>query len=103
MARSSTTFSKGQVTNPKGRAPLTAEQREARDMRALFQPEGVRLLIELARNAGENKDRIAALKILIDEMPIEVLDLTERGESSRPIEELLAIGLGALMAKKGTK
>lgn len=98
--KTSTSFKSGGVGNPKGRAPLTDAQRLARDMRAQCQPEVVERLLKVMRESDDNKDVIAAGKALLEEMPVEVRDVTER-EPERPIEELLAIGLGALMARRG--
>lgn len=102
MAKSATSFKPGQSGNAKGRPALTPEQREARDMRARFQPDGVRELIRIATSADEDKDRIAALRILVEELPTELLDLTER-EPTRPFEEVLAAGLGALVLRQKAK
>lgn len=55
--------------------------------------------MRVLEESDDNKDVIAAAKALLEEMPIEVRDVTER-EASRPVEELLAIGLGALLARK---
>ena len=100
--KTSTSFKKGQITNPKGRASLTDAQRTARDMRAQCQPELIERLLRVVRESDDNKDVVAAAKALLEEMPLEVRDVTER-EPERPLEELLAIGLGALMAKRGAK
>ena len=99
MAKSSTSFGPGNRANPSGRPPLTPGQRKARDMRALMQPQVVRELLRIGLEAEKDVDRISALKALLEELPLEVADVTERGDA-RPVEELLAIGLGALLAKR---
>lgn len=100
MAKSSTSFGPGNRANPSGRPPLTPEQRKARDLRASMQPQVVKELLRIGLEAEEDKDRIAALKALLEELPLEVADVTER-ETTRPVEELLAIGIGALLARRG--
>lgn len=102
MARSSTSFAPGKSGNPSGRPALTEEQRVAREMKAQCQPKVVKELMRLVLKAKRDADRIAAAKALLEEMPLEILDITERDEK-RPLEELLAIGLGALLAKKTDK
>jgi hypothetical protein len=81
MAKSSTSFRPGQSGNKAGNGPLTEEQRLARDLRARCQPELVKRLLEIVRTSTDNKDVIAAAKILVDEMPVEVRDVTERAIS----------------------
>lgn len=89
MAKSSTSFKKGDVGNPRGRAPLTPEQRLARELRAKLQPELVGILASIARSEGaEPKDRIAAAKALLDEAPKET---TVSVEAIEPRPQLQAL------------
>lgn len=62
-------FKPGVSGNPVGRPPLTEAQRLARSMRAQAQPELVRVLLDIAIKAVDPKDRIAAAKALIEEVP----------------------------------
>ena len=56
MAISSTTFKKGQVTNPKGRAPKTDAQREADAILRAGSPKAAQKLLELC---GSDDDELA--------------------------------------------
>ena len=56
MAISSTTFKKGQVTNPKGRAPKTDAQREADAILRAGSPKAAQKLLELC---GSEDDELA--------------------------------------------
>ncbi len=93
-------FTRGSSGNPGGRPPLTDAQRAARDLRVSIQPEVVKVLYGIATDpSADVKDRIAAAKALLEDLPIEIAKSVE-AEPERPLEELLAIGLGALVAKR---
>jgi len=62
----------GPGNTPRGRPPLTDAQRLARTMRAQCQPELVESLLEIVRTSADAKDRIAAAKALLEELPTEV-------------------------------
>ena len=96
MARSSTTFKKGQPSaNPSGRPPLTEAQRLANEFRTSIQPELARVLWGICKDSSaEAKDRIAAGKVLFtDTEPakLEVSDTSERPLKGVTLEELRAL------------
>ena len=64
MATSSTTFKKGQVTNPKGRAPKTDAQREADEILRAGSPLAARKLLELCANEDNELALKAATALL---------------------------------------
>lgn len=64
MATSSTTFKKGQVTNPKGRAPKTDAQREADAILRAGSPLAARKLLELCANEDNELALKAATALL---------------------------------------
>jgi len=94
MAKSSTSFAPGHRANPSGRPPLTPEQRRAREMRAQCQPEIVKALLDIATDSSiDVKDRIAAAKALLEDMPGDSgggVVLTAFAELSRAQLEALA-------------
>lgn len=81
MAKNATSFGPKNKANLSGRAPLTDAQRIARDMRAQCQPELIERLLRVVRESDDNKDVVAAAKALLEEMPLEVRDVTERSLS----------------------
>lgn len=93
MAKSSTSFGPNNTANLSGRPPLTPEQRAARDYRATKQLALAEMLFGLAMSSAlEPKDRIAAAKVLVEELPIEVRDVTEGEQTPLWLKRFLAAG-----------
>lgn len=86
-------FKPGQCTPGQGRPKMTEPQRLAREMRGACQPEVVDRLLEIARTADDIKDRLTALKALLEELPreVKVEDVTERPLAGVSAEDLLAL------------
>ena len=92
-------FVKGEVTNPRGRPPLTDAQRLARTLRAQCQPELVEALLQIVRTADDTKDRIAAAKALLEELPTEVSVTSPDG----PLPTLHEVLAGMVATAKAAK
>lgn len=85
MSKTHTSFKPGEVTNPRGRPKLTDAQRLAREMRQQAQPEVIETLVELLKG-GEPKDRIAAAKALLIDLPVQVAQTDAEGNDVRTFE-----------------
>jgi len=104
MARSATTFQKGDKGNPKGRKPKTELERSAEEFLAQKTPHSAERLIACADRAFEDGDYKTAgglyaqhLKFSLGEtVRSEVNDVTERAPS--PLEQLTLGELRALIA-----
>lgn len=82
MGKSSTSFKPGQSGNPLGRAPLSPDQKLARDLRAKAQPKIFQVLYGfVCDDKLEVHDRIAAAKLLHEDLPLEI-DHTVKTEGS---------------------
>lgn len=107
MARSSTTFKKGQVANPKGRPPLTPEQKAAREAFREMGPDFVRVLKELLAT-GEERTRkdIALTGIkelgLGEPQQVEVRAQVQAGPLDDATAEKVAAVLDELREREGT-
>ncbi len=101
MARSATTFAKGQVTNPKGRAPKTDVERAAEDYLRSRNLHSAQRLVASADGAYEGGDfktagglYAAHLKFTLGEhIRTETRDVTDRKD---PLEGLTLDELRAL-------
>ena len=84
-------FKPGQITNPKGRKPLTEAQRLAREMRGEVQPEVVQFLINVMQGVVEAdlKERLVAARALLEELPPDAestdVELTDEERIARVI------------------
>lgn len=80
----STSWKPGQTGNAGGRPKLTDAQREAREARALAQPQAVACLVGIiASDKARDADKIAASKAILD--GLEPLKLEMTGKDGEPI------------------
>lgn len=107
MATSSTTFKKGQVTNPKGRAPKTDAQREADAILRAGSPRAALKLLELCGSEDDElalKAATALLKMTNGDMvrlPVDDEGKTAKDVDPQEVADRIRLLIAERQAMKG--